>query len=233
MRGVGTGFLTGVDVSQWQDGLPLSKAAEAGHRFAIVRACDGTYPDPVFASHVADARASGLVVGAYWYVRHPREGTTFGQQARVVADQLGSVYGSLLDDAPAVWLDVETVPHRLDADDVAEAVRALDEVGVRCAGIYTTRSYWRLRRFPDIGGGLWLAQWPGDVRDVVRDVSEAGDGRGDGAAGYPGNDHRAWRPFRARTPDLWQFTDRGSVAGFDVDVNAFRGDVGDLQRLLA
>ncbi|MCG7437888.1 glycoside hydrolase family 25 protein [Corynebacterium freneyi] len=229
MRGVGTGFVTGVDVSQWQDGLRLSRAAEAGHRFAIVRACDGTYPDPVFASHVADARASGLVVGAYWYVRHPREGTSFRQQARVVAGQLGSVYGSLLDDAPAVWLDVETAPHRLDADDVAGAARALDEVGVRCAGIYTTRSYWRLRSFPDICGGLWLAQWPDDVRVV----SEVGDDRGDGAAGYPGDDHRAWRPFRGRTPDLWQFTDRGSVAGFDVDVNAFRGDVDDLKRLLA
>lgn len=229
MRGVGTGFVTGVDVSQWQDGLRLSRAAEAGHRFAIVRACDGTYPDPVFASHVADARASGLVVGAYWYVRHPREGTSFRQQARVVAGQLGSVYGSLLGDAPAVWLDVETAPHRLDADDVAGAARALDEVGVRCAGIYTTRSYWRLRSFPDIGGGLWLAQWPDDVRVV----SEVGDDRGDGAAGYPGDDHRAWRPFRGRTPDLWQFTDRGSVAGFDVDVNAFRGDVDDLKRLLA
>lgn len=205
----------------------MSRAAAAGHRFAIIRACDGTYPDPVFASHIADARASGLFVGAYWYVRHPREGTSFGEQARVVAKQLVSAYGSLLDDVPAVWLDAETVPHRLDADDVAAAARALGDAGMKCAGIYTTRSYWRLRRFPDIGGGLWLAQWPGG------DGGAGGDGRGGAAAGHPGDGHRVWRPFRGRTPDLWQFTDRGSVAGFDVDVNAFRGDVDELARLLA
>ncbi|MFD5868749.1 glycoside hydrolase family 25 protein [Corynebacterium sp. NPDC060344] len=218
-----SGPVTGVDVSEWQDGLPLSAAAAAGHRFAIVRACDGTYADPVFASHVADTRASGLAVGAYWYVRHPLEGTTFGEQAHVVAKQLDGVRGLSLDDVPAVWLDVETVPHRLGAEDVAAAARALADEGVRCAGMYTTRSYWRLRKAPSFGdgpgqvpGGLWLAQWPGG-----------------GDAGYPGDDHRAWRPFRGKTPDLWQFTDRGRVAGFDVDVNAFRGDDDELALLLA
>ncbi|WP_269202158.1 GH25 family lysozyme [Corynebacterium xerosis] len=227
-----------MDVSQWQDGLPMSAAAAAGHRFAIVRACDGTYTDPVFASHVADARANGLAVGAYWYVRHPLEGTTLRQQARVVAKQLVAAYGPVLDDAPAVWLDVETVPHHLSAADVATAAEALADRGVRCAGIYTTRSYWRLRPFPAIGGGLWLAQWPGGAFEGDEDgcgghEGAAAGGGNVGTSAYPGNDHRAWRPFRGRTPDLWQFTDRGSVAGFTVDVNAFRGDEGDLARLLA
>ena len=103
----------------------MSAAVAAGHRFAIVRACDGTYADPVFASHVADARANGLAVGAYWYVRHPLEGTTFREQARVVAKQLVAAYGPVLDDAPAVWLDVETAPHHLSAADVAAAADAL------------------------------------------------------------------------------------------------------------
>ena len=191
----------------------MSAAVAAGHRFAIVRACDGTYADPVFASHVADARANGLAVGAYGYVRHPLEGTAFREQARVVAKQLVAAYGPVLDDAPAVWLDVETAPHHLSAADVAAAADALADRGVRCAGIYTMRSYWRLRPFPAIGGGLWLAQWPGGDR-------------------YPGDGHRAWRPYRGRTPDLWQFTERGSVAGFAVDVNAFRGDDGELAELL-
>lgn len=223
----------------------MSAAAAAGHRFAIVRACDGTYADPVFASHVADARRSGLLVGAYWYVRHPLEGTTFREQARVVAKQLVSAFGTVLDDAPAVWLDVETVPHRLGADDVVAAVRALEAEGVRCAGMYATRSYWRLRRSPAFGdgpcevpGGLWLAQWPGGALKGDEDgcgghEGATGGGGNEGSSAYPGDDHRAWRPFRGRTPDLWQFTDRGSVAGFTVDVNAFRGDEGDLARLLA
>lgn len=211
--------VTGVDVSEWQDGLPLSAAAQAGHRFAIVRACDGTRPDRVFASHAADAHASGLIVGAYWFVRHPGEGTSFAEQAKVVAKQLASLADAPPSGScgpvpiPGVWLDAETPRHRLSADDVAAAADALDAEGVACAGIYTARSYWRLRRFPGPGrvpGGLWLAQWPGDTGD-------------DGEAAYPGDGHPAWRPFRGRTPDLWQYTDRGRVGGFTVDLNAYRG----------
>lgn len=167
-----------------------------------------------------DARAHGLLAGAYWYVRHPSEGTTFERQAAVVAAQLRAARDSL-DDDPAVWLDAETDAHALSAADLADAAGALAAEGVRCAGVYTTRSYWRLRRFPRPGGGpgrvpggLWLARWPG-------------------GAGYPGDDHPAWRPFRGRTPDLWQFTDRGQVAGFTVDVSAYRGDADGLRRLLA
>ncbi len=180
----------------------------------------------MFASHVADARGAGLRVGAYWYVRHPLEGTSLREQAGVVVRQLRAAWGPSLDDAPAVWLDAETVAHRLSADDLVAAARALEDAGVACAGTYTTRSYWRLRRFPAFGdgadevpGGLWLAQWPGTA--------------GPTGADYPGDDHRAWRPFRGRTPDLWQFTDRGSVAGFTVDVDAFRGDERELAALLA
>ncbi len=191
----------------------MSEVAAAGGRFAIVRACDGTYADPVFASHFRDARENGLTTAAYWYVRHPREGTSFAEQAAVVAGQLRLPGVGSLDDghAPAVWLDVETAPHRLDAGDVVAAADALRAEGVRCAGIYTTRSYWRLRAFPAPGavpGGLWLAQWPGGAS---------------GETEYPGDDHRAWRPFRGRIPDLWQFTDRGTIAGTSVDVDAVRG----------
>lgn len=207
----------GVDVSEWQDGLPMSAVAAAGLRFAVVRACDGTHRDRTFASHAADAHANGLAVGAYWFVRHPAEGTTFAEQARVVAAQLSSLADAQVPGpaghvpVPGVWLDVETTAHRLSADDVAGAAAALDDEGVSCAGIYTTRSYWRLRRFPtadQVPGGLWLAQWPGG---------------GAGPFGYPGDDHPAWRPFRGRRPDLWQFTESGRIGGITVDVNAYRG----------
>ncbi|WP_448850695.1 GH25 family lysozyme [Corynebacterium sp. 335C] len=188
----------GVDVSEWQDGLPLAAAADAGMRFAVVRACDGTYADRCCASHIADARDNGLEVSSYWYVRHTSEGTTFAEQAGVVMRQLR---GAGAEDAP-VWLDCET-PARLTADDVHAAADALRAAGGRVAGMYTMRSYWRWRPAPDLGG-LWLAQWPG-------------------GAGYPGDGHRAWRPFRGTSPGMWQFTDSAQLAGFAVDVSARRG----------
>lgn len=221
---MGAGTVFGVDVSEWQDGLPMSAVAAAGLRFAVVRACDGTYRDRCFVSHAADAHAHGLVVGAYWFVRHPAEGTTFAEQARVVAGQLALLADAPVPGAagpvpvPGVWLDVETTAHRLSADDVAAAAEALDDAGVACAGVYTARSYWRLRPAPDparVPGGLWLAQWPGEP-----------------GAGYPGDGHSAWRPFRGRRPDLWQFTDRGRIGGFMVDVNACRGAEMDVRGVI-
>jgi hypothetical protein len=33
-----------------------------------------------------------------------------------------------------------------------------------------------------------------------------------------------WNPYNGATPTVWQFTDQASVAGFRVDVNAYKGD---------
>ncbi len=187
----------GVDVSEWQDGLPMAEVARTGCSFAVVRACDGTYADRCFASHVAGARANGLEVAAYWYLRRPSEGTSFAEQAGAVIRQLAAAGAG----ATPVWLDCET-PARLAADEVRDAAAALRDAGAVVAGMYTMRSYWRLRPAPDLGAD-WLAQWPGGV-------------------GYPGDDHRAWRPFRGRRPVMWQFTDSAAIAGFRVDVSARR-----------
>src|SRR6476660_8231374 len=58
--------LPGIDVSQWQQTIDWSKVAGAGMRFAIARATKGQrYIDPTFQTNVDDARAEGIVVGAY------------------------------------------------------------------------------------------------------------------------------------------------------------------------
>lgn len=61
---VGDGAL-GIDVSAHQASTP----ALAGLSFLFARATYGTARDPMFAAHVARARAAGLVVGAYHFGR--------------------------------------------------------------------------------------------------------------------------------------------------------------------
>lgn len=52
-----------IDVSKWQDSLP----SLTGVLGVIARAGIGTKPDPMFATHIANARKAGKWVGSYWY----------------------------------------------------------------------------------------------------------------------------------------------------------------------
>ena len=48
--------LYGLDVSEHNNGLNLHTAQQEGYDFAIIRICDGTYKDPIFNSHLNDAK---------------------------------------------------------------------------------------------------------------------------------------------------------------------------------
>ena len=53
-------MLFGVDVSEHQDGMPLTLAAKEGMACAIIRTTDGTYKDRCYTSHLLDAEDAGL-----------------------------------------------------------------------------------------------------------------------------------------------------------------------------
>lgn len=66
----------GVDISQYQKGINLSKAKSEGVKFAILRAGYTGYgngvskaKDTEFETHYKNAKANGLGVGAYWFSR--------------------------------------------------------------------------------------------------------------------------------------------------------------------
>ena len=62
--------IQGVDVSSYDTSVDFAAAHAGGIEFAFVRASDGTqYPDPMFATHWANARAAGVIVGAYQFFR--------------------------------------------------------------------------------------------------------------------------------------------------------------------
>ncbi|MGV0369423.1 peptidoglycan DD-metalloendopeptidase family protein [Corynebacterium aurimucosum] len=226
------GTLYGIDISEHNDGLSCVKAKQEGIEFAIIRVCDGTYVDPVFRSHLADAEQAGMLISTYWYLRAPSEGTTIAQQVDVIDQQMGGRR-----DLP-VWIDVESVDNRfppgdprhylLRGDDVWEAKRELERRGYRVPGVYSGAWYWEHMPGGEPSmqglGALWCSNYglkngAGEPRSLY--ASEGGDR-------HPGWDY----PLGDRKPDLLQYGSRGTVAGRpNVDINAYRGTRGELEAL--
>lgn len=215
--------MLGIDISEHQDGLHLSRAKDEGMQFVIIRLCDGTYRDRTFRSHLADAEANGMLVSTYWYLRAPSEGTTIKQQVDVIDSQLGGRKDL------GVWIDVESIDRNerklLTDHDVWQAKLELERRGYHVPGIYSGAWYWE-----NMPGGepsmqglgyLWVSSYGSNRYGKPRDLyqNEGGDG------------HPGWSyPLGDRTPDILQYGSNGNVAGFkSVDVNAFRGTPEQLQ----
>src|SRR5690349_19698694 len=60
--------ITGIDVSHWQGTINWTSVANAGYKFAFMKATQDTnYTDPTFATNIANATAAGLIVGPYHF----------------------------------------------------------------------------------------------------------------------------------------------------------------------
>ena len=211
------GTIFGIDISSWQKDYPMRKVKADGMDFVIIRLCDGTYADPLFQSHLADAEKHGLLVSTYWYLRAPSEGTSITQQVDVIDKQMGGRRDL------GVWIDVESVDKQgralLTKDDVWAAKRELEARGYHVPGIYSGAWYWE--KMPggepsmDGLGHLWVSNYGGNRKGDPRDTYLA-----DGGAS-----HRGWAyPLGDRKPDILQFGSEGVVGDhYPVDVNAFRG----------
>lgn len=216
------GTIFGIDISEHQDGLALSRAKADGVRFVILRLCDGTYADRAFRSHLADAERNGLLVATYWYLRAPSQGTSISQQVDVIDRQLAGRKDL------GVWIDVESVDRSgrklLTGQDVWAAKRELEKRGYHVPGIYSGAWYWEQMPGgePSMNGlgHLWVSHYGRNRTGAPRATYEA-DG---------GDQHRGWSyPLGDRMPDILQFGSNGVVAGHHpIDVNAFRGTLDQL-----
>ncbi|MBR6916696.1 MAG: hypothetical protein IKN38_00795 [Clostridia bacterium] len=63
----------GIDVSLYQRGMDFSTAKNEGVGFAIIKASEGDFADPAFEENYKAAKAAGLKVGAYHYLRAATE----------------------------------------------------------------------------------------------------------------------------------------------------------------
>lgn len=208
--------LFGVDVSVHQDGMSLKRAAAEGMAYAIIRTTDGTYKDRVYTSHLLDAEGAGLITAAYHYLRAPSEGTTVAQQVKASVEVMGK-------HKRPVWIDVETSAG-LHVSDIRACKREFEARGVRVIGCYSYVPYWENKIRPGEPdshefGAFWVAAYGTNPRGVPSAI-------------YPGNAHRQWGyPLGNQRPVLWQFGSNALVAGFAVDINAFRGTKAQLKAL--
>lgn len=214
------GHILGVDVSYFQNGMSLKRAAREGLSFAIIRTSDGTHRDWAYQSHMRDAESAGMVTAAYHYCRNPNEGSTIAQQVATSVDVMGGY-------KRPIWLDCETAAG-LSAQHITEFKTEFERRGVRVIGIYSYIPWWEGKT---IGGEpatspygkVWLAHYGSNPDGTPAQVYSA---RG-------GNKSRYWNyPLGNQKPVLFQYGSKAEVAGFaDVDVNAFRGTKDQLKEL--
>ena len=212
------GTLHGVDLSEHQDGMSLKRAASEGIDFAIIRTTDGTYKDRCYRSHLEDAESAGLVTAAYHYLRNPSEGTTVAQQVQASLEVMG-------DKKRPVWIDVETQAG-LHADHIRQCKREFEKHGVHVIGAYSYVPYWEGRVAPHEPdshefGAFWVAAYGQNPHGRPRDI-------------YPGDRHQQWDyPLGNQKPALWQYGSNAQVAGYSVDINAYRGTKAQLRALFS
>jgi GH25 family lysozyme M1 (1,4-beta-N-acetylmuramidase) len=99
----------GLDVSNLQGRIDWAQVQQAGYRFVWIKAGEGDWKDPNFLHNVKAAKAAGLKVGAYHFLR-PKPGRTGAKEALYFIDRLeaaGLAEGDLLPvaDVEATTLD--------------------------------------------------------------------------------------------------------------------------------
>ena len=209
--------VTGVDVSSWQHPNNLAgdinwtKVKAAGHDFAIIKATErDNYKNPFYASDVANARAAGLVVGAYHFARPKLPLSTATTQAKYFVATTGKMRTART--LPPV-LDIEDSGGLSKANTIAWSKQFLSTVRAltgRTPMIYSYDNFLRtslgntneLKGYP-----LWYAKYTKTPPGAL-----------------PGG----WNTW-----SIWQHTSSGTVSGMKgrIDLNKFNGSTSALLRL--
>ena len=216
----------GVDVSHWQQGLSLSQVAKEGYKFAIIKATEGpyrdgrSYVDPNYGRNMNDARAAGLLVGAYHFLVN----TPAKPQVDLFLKTVGETKDKLL------VVDFEAYPNFPPLSPTNEILKAfVAELKRRTNNhpvlIYSGQGFWTggdpSGAFAQYGATqAWDAYYPkGFDVNAPRLL-------------YEEIKHKGWgQRWGGVEPILWQFTSTGKVAGFAMDVNASRVSMDALRQL--
>ena len=192
----------GIDVSRYQGAVNWRAVADAGFKFAIVRATLWDVKvDETFETNWSGARANGLLVSAYNVIKPD-------VPAAAQIDYFAQALVGHKWDLPPV-LDIERddgqTPQTI-TQCVREALRLSEQRFGRKPIVYTAKWFWN--KFVLSSGewaryDLWVASY-GTAEPVLPDV-------------WP-----AWK--------IWQYTSNGHTPGIagDVDLNWFNGSYDDL-----
>jgi GH25 family lysozyme M1 (1,4-beta-N-acetylmuramidase) len=195
----------GLDVSHWQGDIDWRAVAADGQRFVFLKATDDVdYVDPTFAANRSQARANGLLVGAYHFARPDPARGDARREARHFVAVVHPDPGDLL---PV--LDMET-SQGLGQSGVTRWARTWIRVVRELTGVtplvYTSPYGWASRTgdtplLARDGAPLWIAHWGVSSPTVPAD----------------GWDGHGWV--------VWQHTSTGHVPGVagDVDLDRISG----------
>lgn len=201
--------IKGLDVSHWNGYPDFDRLRDEGMRFVFSKASQGTtITDDTFKRHTKEARAAGLLAGAYHFFDYRKGGKA---QARYFLDTVRSTTG--LSALLPLVVDVETLTS-LGTPDKAKARQRLhgliDEL-YRQTGrypmIYTSRHMWNqvvggatsFGRYP-----LWVACWKCDT---------------------------IWLPNGWSSWDFWQVGQFKFKDGPKLDGNVWRSSLSELYRV--
>jgi hypothetical protein len=201
----------GLDISHHQGpGLDLAQCRREGVEFIILKATEGsTFVDSQFGNNLNKARAAGMLVAAYHYVR---SGTS-------TAAQVANVARVVPRDVPVIP-DVEANSGGVDL--VRDLVNQLRGAGYRVPLTYFPRWYWNQIGSPSLAGlpPLWSSRYPDNV------VGSIPDEYADVPAHY-------WDGYGGLGVAVLQFTSSARVAGYSpLDANAYQGTRDQLAELL-
>ena len=214
----------GPDVAKWQHphGKPINWAAakRSGAGYAFMKATEGTtVVNPWFRADWSGAARAGLPRGAYHFARPALPISTATAQAHAYLRVVGTLHRP--GDMPAV-LDLESTGGLTPGQLILWAqqwVRTVQDATGRAPILYTYRSFWK-NRAANSSALTHLPLWLADYSD-----GHAGAGRLTGPT----------RPLVGHWQDwaIWQWTDRGRVAGVaaPVDVNVFNGGAKRMREL--
>jgi lysozyme len=200
-----------IDVSHHQSrSLDLAQTRRDGCELAILKAGEGnTLVDSDFAPNLAEARAAGQLVAAYWYQR----------SAATAAQHVAKIKEVVPLGVPVI-LDVEA-----NSGSVAltrDLVAQLRAAGYRVPLLYLPRWYWQQIGSPSLAGlpPLWSSRYPNNTVGLL--ASEWAEV----PASY-------WHGYGGLDVALLQFTSSAKIAGYaPLDASAFRGTRTELAALL-
>lgn len=201
----------GLDISHHQDiRLDLAQCRREGIEFVFLKATEGAgFVDSEFAANLAEARAAGLLVGAYHYVRSNAS----------AAAQVANVQRVVPRDVPVIP-DVEANSGGIGL--VHDIVNRLRAAGYSVPLSYIPRWYWQQLGSPSLAGlpPLWSSRYPDNI------VGSIADEWADVPAHY-------WNGYGGLQVAILQFTSSVRIAGHQpLDANAFRGTRDQLAALL-
>jgi hypothetical protein len=201
----------GLDISHHQDpGLDLARCRREGIEFVFIKASEGAaHLDSEFGANLVEARAAGLLVGAYHYVRGDAS----------AAAQVANVARVVPRDVPVIP-DVEANSGGIAL--VRDVVAQLRAAGYTVPLTYLPRWYWQQIGSPSLAGlpPLWSSRYPDNIVGSIADEWAAVP------ASY-------WDGYGGLPVAVLQFTSSARIAGYQpLDTNAYRGTRVQLAALL-